>query len=345
MGLLFIVGGNATRRRGSRGVGFTLVELPFDRLRIVSKSKRRAFTLVELLVVIAIIGVIISLLVPAVQASRESARRTACQNNLRQIGIGLRHFETVTRKWPPGRKWSGPRDLPTTFSLAWSSFLLNYIEEQTIDDAINYSLSFTDPVNLPYTGQVVPIYLCPSTSRIEEHRTEDGHLINLGGLPGEGLGCIDYLGISGPDRDAKHPITKEFYGRQRGVLIGTKGLPDGDKMIEPPPITSAKIVDGLSYTMCVTECTGRGVDVKDGQIDSLNGAWASGSNVTHIDKKVNADDPPDVWYDERIFSDHPGGAQALMCDASVQFLSDDTEKTVLRSICSRDGGEDLEGAF
>jgi hypothetical protein len=204
-------------------------------------------------------------------------------------------------------------------------------------------LPFTDPANLPATTEIIPTYLCPSTSRVEEHRTENGRLFNLGSMPGEGLGCIDYLGISGPDKDAKHPITKVVYGRQRGVLIGTKGLPKEDELIEPPPITSAKIVDGLSHTICVTECTGRGVNVVDGVIDALNGAWASGVNVTHIDKGVNDTEPPGAWYNERIFSDHRGGAHVVMCDSSVQFLRDDTDKKVIRWLASRDGQEDIPG--
>lgn len=301
------------------------------------------FTLVELLVVLAIIGILVSLLIPAVQYARESARRTACKNNLRQIGIGLRGYEAAHRRWPPGKKWSGPRNKPVRFSLAWSSFLLEYLEESAIHNAMNFTVDFTDPINLPATTQIVPVYLCPSTSRIEEHRGEDNRLFNLGGLPGEGLACIDYLGVSGPDKDAKHPVTKEPYGRQRGVLIGTKGLPGEDELIEPPPITSAMIVDGLSHTICVTECTGRGVDVKGGKIDALHGAWASGNNVSHIDKGVNEDEPPGAWYNERIFSDHYTGAHAVMCDASVHYLNNDIEKKVLRALCSRDGEEDIPG--
>ena len=301
------------------------------------------FTLVELLVVIAIVGVLIALLIPAVQAARESSRRTVCQNNLRQIGIGIASYESAMTRLPPGKKWSDVPTKPNAFAMAWSSFLLGNLEQNTIHDRINFKVPFTDPVNMPATSQVIPIYLCPSTSRFEEHRLEHGQLGYLDGLPGEGLGCIDYLGISGPDKDAKNPFTKEAYGRQRGVLIGTKGLPDEDTLIEPPPITSAKITDGLSHTMSVTECTGRGVDVKGGLIDAVHGAWASGNNVTHLDKGVNEEEIPKAWYNERIISDHPGGAHVLMCDASVHFLTDDTAEAVLRMMCSRDGGEQLPG--
>jgi hypothetical protein len=260
---------------------------------------------------------------------------------LRQVGVGLASFEAANKKWPPGKKWSGPPDDPASFTMAWSSVLLPYIEERALNDAINFKLPFTDPANLPATTRIIAVYLCPSTASVEEHRTEDGHLFNLGGQPGEGLGCIDYLGISGPDKDAKHPITKQVYGRQRGVLIGTKGMPLEDELIEPPAITSTKIVDGLSHTMCVSECTGRGVSIADGAIDALHGAWASGNNVTHVKHGINEGKTPKAWYEERIHSDHPGGAHIVMCDASVHFMSDDTDKKLLFWLASRDGYEEI----
>ena len=299
------------------------------------------FTLVEHLVVIAIIGILLALLIPAVQAAREASRRTTCQNNMRQIGVALHSYESAHKKWPAGKKWSGPPNDPSSFTVAWSSFLLNDIEESALYNAINFKKPFTDPANLPATTQTIPIYLCPSTSEVEEHRTPDGHLFNLGGLPGEGLGCIDYLGVSGPNKDIRHPITEEFYGPQRGVLVGTKGQPNETELIEPPAITTAKITDGLSHTMCVTECTGRGVNSSGGTIGALHGAWASGSNVTHINDGINDSNPPKAWFNERIYSEHPSGANLLMCDSSVHFMSEDTKKRVIYALASRDGAEDV----
>jgi len=331
------------RRARMQGAALGLsVDGPTMRPRLAGAATRRgAFTLVELLVVIAIIGILLAILIPAVQAARETSRRTQCQNNVKQIGVGLATFEAAKKRWPPGKKWSGLPNNPTSFTMAWSSFLLDEIEEHALNAAINYKKPFTDPENLPATTKTIAIYLCPSTADVEEHRSPDGHLLNLGGIPGEGLGCIDYLGISGPDKDTKHPVTKQVYGRQRGVLIGTKGLPLAEELIEPIPVTTAKITDGLSHTICVTECTGRGVSVKKGKIDSLHGAWASGNNVTHIDEGVNAKKVPKAWYDERIHSDHPGGAHVLACDGSVHFMSDDTDKQIIRWLASRDGGEDI----
>ncbi|QEG35707.1 hypothetical protein Pr1d_30090 [Bythopirellula goksoeyrii] len=308
-----------------------------------ASPKFSAFTLVELLVVIAIVGILIALLLPAIQAARESARRSTCQNNLKQIGLGLNNHVSAVGYFPPGKKWSGPRDLPTTFSIGWSAYLLDYMESGIVLDGINFKIPLTDPANLPSTGTVIDTYLCPSTSLIESHRTNDGYLTGLGTGQGDGMACIDYLGISGPHRDKINPTDGQPYGRQRGVLVGTKGLPDEDTVIEPPRVRPANITDGLSYSACVGECTGRGVDLKgSGEIDALNGAWASGSNVSHIRGQVNGKLPPDAWSEERIYSEHPGGAQILMADGSVHFVSEEVDADTIRSLCSRDGGEIID---
>lgn len=304
-----------------------------------TRSAAAGFTLVELLTVIAIIGVLVALLLPAVQAARESGRRTQCTNNLKQLSTGLATFESVQAKFPAGQRWSGPRAEPDSYAIAWSATLLPQIEQRAIADLIDFRFPLSDPRNLPATSQIVSLYLCPSTSLFESHRSETGHLMNLGGVPGEGMACLDYLGISGPDKDAKNPTSKERYGRQRGILIGTKGFPESDQMTDPPPIQTKDVTDGMSHTTWLTECAGRGADEKEGKVDAIHGAWASGNNVTHIDKGINDGKLPQAWHNERIRSDHPGGAQFAMCDGSVHFLSDSTAKKVIRALCSRNGEE------
>lgn len=297
-------------------------------------------TLIELLVVIAIIGVLIALLLPAVNAAREAARRSTCQNHLKQIGLALNNHVSAHRHFPPGKKWSGPRHLVSTFSIGWSALLLDYAESDVVLSGIDFKIPLADPRNLSSTGAIIEIYLCPSASEFEPHRSPDGRLIGLAPHPGDGMGCIDYLGISGPHRKKTNPASGEDYGRQRGILIGTKGLPDEDTIICPPPIKPASVTDGLSHTACVTECTGRGADVTNsGKIDSLNGAWASGSNVTHISGRVNSTLPPDAWGEEKIYSQHSGGANMVMADGSVHFLSEGVAAQVIRSLCSRNGEE------
>lgn len=307
-----------------------------------SRNSKCGFTLVELLVVIAIIGVLVALLLPAIQAARESSRRTQCMNNLKQLSLGLLNFESANKKFPAGQRFSGPPSDSSSFAMAWSSTILPFIEQQAVAAQLDMKIPFTDPKNMPASSTVISVYLCPSTGEIEEHRTSEGRLYNIAPLVGEGLACLDYLGISGPDKDSKNPVSKEYYGRQRGILIGTKGLPNEEKLQDPPPIKASDVIDGLSNTAWLTECTGRGAGVKDGVLDSVHGAWASGSNVTHIDKKINEVSTPKAWYDERIHCDHPGGAHFAMCDGSVHFMVDDTGEKVIRSICSRDGEEPID---
>jgi prepilin-type N-terminal cleavage/methylation domain-containing protein len=321
-------------------------ESPYDRMRRPfvlgrrSKSLPRAFTLVELLVVIAIIGVLIALLLPAVQAARESSRRVTCQNHLHQVGLAIQNYLARHNQFPAGKKYSGDRSLPATQSMGWSAFLLSDLEQGQSMGQIDFSVAMSDPTNLPITGQVIPIFICPSVARLEEHRGNDHRLVSLD-VRGGGMGCIDYLGVSGPDKDKSPPGSSEPYGRQRGVLLGTKGLPNEDEIIAPPPVRAKDVIDGMSNTICVVECSGRGVefDAEDNKIKSLNGAWASGSNVSHITKTINFLPVPDAWYNEAIMSDHPGGAHLLMSDGSVHFGSDSIEKEVLLSLCSRDGEE------
>jgi hypothetical protein len=160
-------------------------------------------------------------------------------------------------------------------------------------------------------------------------------IYNYGGQSGLNLGCIDYLGIAGPDKDATNPKTNQDYGPQRGVLIGTKGLLNGDKLEEPPRIRTSSISDGMTKTLCLSECTGRGVE-SDGD---PHGAWVSGKNISHIDKGVNSKSPEKSWKDERIYSQHRSGSNGLYAGGSVTYLLEGMDEIVLRSLCSRDGEE------
>ncbi|MGI9427477.1 MAG: DUF1559 domain-containing protein, partial [Bythopirellula sp.] len=136
---------------------------------------RRAFTLVELLVVIAIIGVLVALLLPAVQAAREAARRSTCKNQFKQVGLALQNYHSARGAFPPGTEFhvSGNRNdcrfapkNPSTYrGFGWGTFILPYLEQQAIYDAFD----FTDP-NAPIysddswaaVANLVPVYICPS---------------------------------------------------------------------------------------------------------------------------------------------------------------------------------------
>jgi prepilin-type N-terminal cleavage/methylation domain-containing protein len=100
-------------------------------------------SLIELLVVIAIVSVLLALAIPAVGAARESVRRSACQSNLRQLGLGLANFSSTHGHFPPGKKWSGPREKPEPFEIAWSALLLPFIEQTAVYDAVDFRVPFT----------------------------------------------------------------------------------------------------------------------------------------------------------------------------------------------------------
>ena len=297
--------------------------------------QRNAFTLVELLVVIAIIGILVAMLLPAVQMVRSAARRSTCQNNCKQIGLAILNYESANAKFPPGQFWTAPDGDASRLDYSWSSQILAYIEANNIYEGIDFSLPYTDATNIASAAATVPGFLCPSTAERDGDRQGDV-IVNFGGTSGTNLGCIDYMGLSGPSSSEKNPATGEDYARQQGVLTGTKGLDNAATLLVPPAVTFALITDGSSNTMMVTECTGRGTEAED---DDPNGAWISGKNITHLQGKVNGKKAKSSWNDELIYSEHSGGANALFCDGSVHFLSSDDSKKSLLARCSRNGGE------
>lgn len=151
---------------------------------LATMPRRIGFTLVELLVVIAIIGALVALLLPAVQAARESARRATCKNRLHQVGIALQAYHNVHGALPVGctewRPWRGTEER----QLAWSAFLLPQLEQQSLYDSLDLELPFDHPVNAEAAATILPAYLCPSTPRGAELSSARGPA-HFGGMYGE----------------------------------------------------------------------------------------------------------------------------------------------------------------
>ena len=120
-------------------------------------GKSRAFTLVELLVVIAIIGILIALLLPAVQSAREAARRMQCSNNLKQMGVGLHNYMlSYDQTFPPGTYY-GPNA-----GWSWSALILPFMEQTAALNLVDFDYGYNDPVNGKATKTFIPVYHCPS---------------------------------------------------------------------------------------------------------------------------------------------------------------------------------------
>ena len=336
------------------------------------------FTLVELLVVIAIIGVLIALLLPAIQSAREAARRAQCSNNLKQIGLGLLNYETTRKHFPPGQY--KPANVKEKAAYSWSVWHLPYMEQQQVFDRLDLTVTAAEqPNNMPDlsgpANAVINSYICPSTGRLQEFRGSDHRIAGVGTLEGgDGLACMDYMGNKGPDPDMPNPFTGVKYGTGvtglgkifRGILLDLESgfdnnsfacIKDPKRQCSADVVAAREITDGLTHTMIVCESTGKAIEEQlkpQGTDNTYNfgehsGAWASLKNLSHIDISpdvpalgvTSAINPPEKVHFalEEFFSDHPGGVQVLMCDGSVHFMSEDTEHKIYLAITTRNSEE------
>ncbi|MBN1854348.1 MAG: DUF1559 domain-containing protein [Pirellulales bacterium] len=301
---------------------------PIDSIHRSNPSGSRfGFTLIELLVVIAIIGILIALLLPAVQAARESARRTSCQNNLKQIGLAVQLFHDTQGHLPP------PKLGHTNFDTRGSTFviLLPYLEEGNLYQDYDIEKRIYDEPNIRATSKTIHTYLCPS-------------MVLPRGVPetecGEQLAPGSYI------------ISTRTEWRNYSDLDGAFTNPpvEGDAYT----LTYQHITDGTSKTLLVGEINYGHRDFVWTECGELNGqprwgdyTWANG--YWYLSWGHMSDDFPEAYnntsnywdpYSYRVFrSDHPGGVQYVMVDGSVHFLADNVSRKIRRALVTRAGKE------
>jgi prepilin-type N-terminal cleavage/methylation domain-containing protein/prepilin-type processing-associated H-X9-DG protein len=319
------------------------------------RQRRSAFTLIELLVVIAIIAILIGLLLPAVQKVREAAARMSCQNNLKQIGLGLMNYESTYGTFPAGDN----RDETGGPYTDWKASILPFIEQQNIANIYNYKLDYNNPANYPAIAQQVKIYNCPSTPMQPRVDTtpDEGKAFKGGTEP---RAVSDYWGINAMETwvpivgncvaafpaFSAYQIGNDFDGSRVGVLcrIGA-----GQTRI-------AMITDGTSNTIMVAESAGRPNFYGPrfqllGQLNPGEAGWADPSGAFKIkgaDPSTGALKPHGAANNtcsmqcnntSEVYSFHTGGSNFLFADGSAHFISNAASLCVIGSLVTRAGGE------
>ncbi|NUQ64625.1 MAG: DUF1559 domain-containing protein [Pirellulales bacterium] len=286
--------------------------------RIGTQAQRlRGFTLVELLVVIAIIGILIALLLPAVQAAREAARRVQCTNQLKQLGLALHNYHDVVGSFPPGWVDSG------NFGWGWNVFLFPYIEQKPLYDQLSPNSRTLIQVNnnaaaYPLLLTVIPNLRCPS-----DITAASGEQTVGSGANKRPVATSNYVGVRGffnmaNGDTSNNPIVDNTLNN--GVLYAQSRVRFSD------------ITDGTSNTFAIGE---KGADAANLTVTPPVRAacWAgdgriqNGNAVTSgVRGKLNQGNQ------NNFASFHPGGANFALCDASVRFVSE--------NISSDNGGVD-----
>ncbi len=297
----------------------------------------RGFTLVELLVVIAIIGILVALLLPAVQAAREAARRAKCTNNLKQIGLAIHNYHDAWRVIPVSiGPWSaGPRPSPERNGKGWIVSILPQLEQQALFDEFRPGFlgdffsggGLKDPACRDAMKTQLDVLHCPTDTSVLKNSTVQFQ------WDGIEVALTSYKGVIGDTRmgggASMHPGTEpdcHHVGGCNGIFFRTN---------YQEPIHFADITDGTSGTLMIGE------DVPK-QNDHSAAYYANGDYAScHAPLNFVPDPPrPRDWWDVMSFrSLHPGGANFCLADGSVRFISETIDHAQYRALSTRDGRE------
>lgn len=335
-------------------------------------QKRAGFTLIELLVVIAIIAVLIALLLPAVQQARESARRTQCRNNMKQIGLSLANYESTHTVFPMARI----EDAAGNAWHSWTTMILPYIDQASMYNNYNTNVYWNDPTNAVMVGTKLPFYLCPSTPN------QDGRDLRSANVPQPAVGNYTatgsvsnkyYLAL-GDSASSGSPNYNPMADKTN--VTGT-GLRQGVLSKRKDDLRNAKvgfqsITDGASNTVTVIESAGNpdpygptknimttaqltsannGADflpLVNGSLAYTGGTgWADPGRVSGV-QGCSGDGtlrggaplrPMNACNDSEGYSFHVGGMHATMADGSVRFVSENIDARLWAAVITRGGGE------
>lgn len=315
---------------------------------------RGGLTLTEFLVSIAIFGILVAILIPAIQAARESARKTRCQDNLKQTALGLHAFHDASGNLPSpynGASLDYPITVWDQFHMhSWRAALLPYLEQSALCDSINWDNLATDRVNKSVATAVVSPYICPS-----------------GASPAESMGWvfpIEQVATS-ESQDSRFRVVRSDYDALAGIWganhirWGVWGRPTlrvnkfGNAWDLEEDVTRYRsgrftdVSDGLSNTIMLVERGGRPYHIVDGRrqvtVDNPDAdyggqsGWSASNSLSFRTHSPTAG----VNRDNRrgIYADHSGGAFVALADASVTFISESTDGVTLAKMIGPSEGQ------
>jgi prepilin-type N-terminal cleavage/methylation domain-containing protein len=333
------------------------------------KNGRSGFTLIELLVVIAIIGILVGMLLPAVQSVREAARRTQCMNNVRQLALAVMNHESALQYFPPSR-WNlngTTTDFPissgsghaagtgVTTSQSWMTLILPYIEQVNLSDTYDKKKDWCYMDNLPTISQQVTMFLCPSAPGSD--RTDPYHLV--GAAAGD-YGSINEvkpkaytvgLGLAtAPSQKARDGVISKFVkNRIRDIIDGTSNtIMIGECAGQPDVFVRRKPMDATLFAAYgddkVVNASGRYVCADGtGWADpdcgfSINFANKDG-NSTSVAAATGPWLPMNAINSSEPYGFHSGGAVFARADGSTEFVAESIDLTLFVNRSTRAGGE------
>lgn len=286
--------------------------------------------MIELLVVIAIIGILVALLLPAVQQAREAARRTTCRNNLKQLGLSLHNYHDAHQVLPPGYTYR--LDASTTppcngAGFSWGAMSLPFVEQSNVYQQFNWNLPIFNPANQMPRERSLPVYLCPNDA------VSSGGFVEMGPTP-ERYAMASYVANFGPpDLDA----TQE---KRDGVFSRNSRTRFGD------------ISDGMSNTLMMGERANgpfrRGIP--HGNHVTYETTWCCAvrdwddpaDDHGHMILFQTGHVPNDGLSDDRdVSAPHVGYANFLLCDGSVRAFSESIDFGMYQSLSTKAGSEVL----